>query len=292
MENEIFKREDIKAGYLLCVENQETNTKFNGTVIPVKSAVRCSFGGLVLSAAGTPSVAPGDLAIVSRDEVWAPLHLFNDRLEYTGGTWRVNAVYGYAPIHKALGNTIDGRDLLWRRYLPKPMTCKDIETALGYKVKIVKEGEPVEEPATFKKSGVTGGMVVKLRNGTHRVVAPCEAGLYLVAPNDRFRSLNLQDYNSDLCCTFNSDLDVVEVWGRVLSGSHAATAFTIDRAHRHRLWKRDEAKRLTVKKIEEVLGYPILLVDDVSANDRPSADMIGAAIWGIGRAHDAADAAT
>lgn len=260
MENEVFKREDIKAGYLLCVEDRKDGHKFNMTVIPAKSG-NPSIADLVLATVtGVQSPKPGDLACANHEENWCPLSYFDNQLVGVG--WRVNAVYGYAPVSRAMANTIDGRDLLWRRYLPKPMTRAEIEKALGHKVKIVEPGAVVEEPVTFKKSSITAGMVVKLRNGTYRLIAPSEAGLLLVS--DAVIGTPVARYNPDLTYANRGQngLDIMAVWSRVLNENHAADAFTTDRTHRHRLWERDEAKRMTMQDIKKALGYPVVLLDD------------------------------
>lgn len=262
--DEIFKLADIKAGYLLCVEDWRDGHKFNMTVIPAKSGNNGLADLVVTSVTGVRPPKPGDLACANREENWCPLTYFDNQLVGVG--WRVNAVYGYAPVSRAMANTIDGRDLLWRRYLPKPMTRAEIEKALGHKVKIVEPGAVVEEPVIFKKSSITAGMVVKLRNGTHRLAVPTEQGMALVhfctGSNEVVACNALTDYTPDLRGVRHVDLDVIEVWSRVLTDLHMNDAFTTDRTHRHRLWERDEAKRMTMQDIEKALGYPVVLLDD------------------------------
>ena len=136
MEMEIFKREEIKAGYLLCVESLEDGCKFNMTVIPAAQFDPGLYGLLV----GLKPFASGDLACANPGKDWCPLSNFDDKLEGRSNHWRINAVYGYAPVQRIMDNTIEDRRLLWRRYLPKLLTPAEIEKALGYPVVLVEAG--------------------------------------------------------------------------------------------------------------------------------------------------------
>ena len=262
MEKEIFKREEIKAGYLLCIEDQESGRKFNVTVVPAAGYSPGLYGTLV----GLKPFAPGDLAFANPGKDWGPLSNFNDKLEGRGNCWRINAVYGYAPTQHVMDNTIEGRTLLWRRYLPKLLTRAEIEDALGHPVVIIKEGEN-RKPIDFKKSGLQPGMVVELRDGSKRLVTPTEEGLALCVPSYS-GAMPLSTYadtdegpNRSRVYANAEATDIVKVWGRVNSVAASHLANTVDTTRRHLLWERDEAKRMTMKEIEKVLGCPVVLVE-------------------------------
>lgn len=269
MEQEIFKREDIKAGYLLCIENQKDGRKFNMTAIPAKSGLPSFTGLFVTITTGIQPPESGDLVCANHGEDWYPLSAFDDKLESENGLWRINAVYGYAPTWHAMANTIEGRDLLWRRYLPKLLTPAEIEKALGYPVVIIREGEN-RKPVGFEKSSLQPGMVVERRDGSKRLVVPTEKGLVLyLPPCSTVMSLGIYvDTAEGPTCPrlyANAEAaDIVKVWGRVECITDAKEANTVNTAHRRLLWERDEAKRMTMKEIEKALGYPVVLVEAVA----------------------------
>lgn len=263
MEKEIFKREEIKAGYLLCVEDQEDGRKFNMTVIPAKSP-DMSPAGLMFATmvTGIKPLAPGDLACANPGKDWCPLSRFDDKLE--GGSWQVNAVYGYTTVQHSMDNTIEDRRLLWRRYLPKLLTPAEIEKALGYPVVIIQEGEN-RKPIGFKKSSIQPGMVVERRDGAKRLVVSSEDGLVLYLPSCRIEE-RLDTYtdtdgvpNRSRVYANAEAADIVKVWSRPSAAADFAYV-TTDTARRSLLWERDEAKRMTMKEIEKALGYPVVLV--------------------------------
>lgn len=250
---ELFKLSDIKAGYLIrCTDlrKDQNGRKFNMTVMPAK---------YVAPLMGV--IASGDLAACGTSGDYLPMTGFGSDLIHANA-YRIDEVWGYTTPMWLMKNVTNCRECLWKRNLVKRMTMEEIERVLGYKVKVIKEGED-REPATFKKSSLTTGMVVKLRNGAHRVIVPSEEGLLLVS--DAGISRYVSDYNYDLTHPDTHALDVVEVWGRVLNISHAADAFTTDRTHRHRLWQRDDAKRMTWGEIGKALGHSVEVVATCTA---------------------------
>ena len=265
MEKEIFKREEIMAGYLLCVEDQKDGRKFNMTVVPAKSKDMGPAGPLFAILAGVKPLAPGDLACANPGKDWCPLSGFDDKLEGEGTHWRINAVYGYTTPQHLMDNTIEDRRLLWRRYLPKLLTPAEIEKALGYPVVIIKEGEN-RKPAGFKKSSIQPGMVVERRDGAKRLVVSSEDGLVLYLPSSNIEE-RLDTYtdtdgvpNRSRVYANAEAADIVKVWSRP-SACAVSAYVTTDTTRRSLLWERDEAKRMTMKEIEKVLGCPVVLVE-------------------------------
>lgn len=92
----MFPLEDIKAGYLLVVKNVETRETFNMTVVPG----RIPGGGTALG------------CCYPRRRYW-PLRQFGENLDYDGAS--VLAVYGPTSNCDLLANSIQGRELLWKR---------------------------------------------------------------------------------------------------------------------------------------------------------------------------------
>lgn len=133
--NNIFKKDAIKAGYLLRVKHGDK--EFNMTVAPTKAHTQTAVSRLIFGIANT---ADGDLACCG-DYHWWPVSFFNDDLETHMGD-QVVAVYGYAPVGSILDNSANNRELLWAREEDKPepakkMTVAEIAEALGYPVEIV-----------------------------------------------------------------------------------------------------------------------------------------------------------
>lgn len=111
----MFKKEDIKPGYLLEIE--KGFEKYLAIV---------TYGD------------EGHLCYSSK-HTWAPISdlsddLYNSFLKSS----KVTKVYGYAPNCYAYMLDTYRRPLLWERREPKEMTVADIEKLLGYPVKIVK----------------------------------------------------------------------------------------------------------------------------------------------------------
>lgn len=92
----MFPLEDIKAGYLLVVKNEETGEAFNMTVVPGRSIG----GGTELG------------CCYPRSKYW-PLRQFGEKLVYDGHV--VLAVYGPTFNCDLLANSIQDRELLWER---------------------------------------------------------------------------------------------------------------------------------------------------------------------------------
>lgn len=122
-----FSRDDIKAGYLLEVEDGRDGTTFYMTVVP---------------SARVDAV----LGCCCPDKHWWPLSCFDeDTLVYRGPafTATILRVYGRTNNRLLLANTPANRKLLWERE-KKPeavkMTVAEISEKLGYDVEIVKEG--------------------------------------------------------------------------------------------------------------------------------------------------------
>ena len=117
----IFKKSDIKAGYLLVVKDIDSGEVFNMTVVP-----GLSFG-------------EEKLGVCCPDKHWWSLDTFDDDLQYVlVSSCEVQAVYGYAFNRLLLANTTEDRELLWKREPDaKKMTVAEIAKALGYPVEIV-----------------------------------------------------------------------------------------------------------------------------------------------------------
>ena len=265
----MFKREDIKAGYLLCCTNLKTGLKFNMTVIPCQG-IAPLFDPLNLA------TKDGALACCNKGRDWAPLAGFDSNLVHAK-TYRIDEVWGYASPMRLMDNNTEGRERLWQRDDTKRMTLEEIEKALGHPVKIVKAGDPA--PDLFKKSSMYAGMVVQLRNGEKRVVVPSGEGLLLVgdprpvpvqfSPNAPARVVDrLADYMDGLTYsrfTVNdTGKDIVKIWDRIPYCGYVNDAFTTNTAHRKLLWERDDTKRMTLEEIGKVLGHKVEVVERVT----------------------------
>lgn len=122
----IYPLNEIKAGYLLVVENERTGKSWNMTVLP-----------------GNRGYFEEELACTDREggDYW-PIEYFNNKTLTTPTGIRIKAIYGVTSNRFLLDCSTDERDLLWTREEAKKMTVKEICDALGYDVEIVKEKEP------------------------------------------------------------------------------------------------------------------------------------------------------
>ena len=113
----IFKRDDIKAGYLLVVRDKNGDES-NMTVSMDKR---------------------GRLGCCTPKKYWCPVDEFNDELDYPAGRDKLCIIAVYGPTSNAflLDNSTENRDLLWKRQEVKKMTVAEIAKALGYPVEIV-----------------------------------------------------------------------------------------------------------------------------------------------------------
>ena len=261
----MFKREDIKAGYLLRCTHLKEGRQFNMTVAPClrSSAPMFWLGDMA-------ATKDGDLACCNKGMDWLPLSGFDNNLVHAN-TYRVDEVWGYASPMRLMDNTTEGRERLWQRDETKRMTLEEIETALGHKVKIVQAGEPVPGPSRFKKSSLCAGQVVQLRKGEKRVVVPTESGLVLANGCGKAVTFynQLKEYRDDLTHikTAAKDLDIMKVWSRTVSLNNLANTFTATDEGRKLLWERDETKRMTLEEIAKVLGYKVEVVQKVQGKE-------------------------
>lgn len=106
---------EIKAGYLLEINNKNTHNTFLAMVLPCTN---------------------GEISVSSPEE-WYPLSRIEETFEYYGDI--INKIYGYAGQASAYKISTGDRKLLWDRNAPKNMTKKEIEKELGYKIEIVGE---------------------------------------------------------------------------------------------------------------------------------------------------------
>lgn len=113
---EMFKLDDIQDGYLL--ELKMNNQTYFVQVYHDKHDELCgSSGELFLNLSNLREFASCDGNDIVR-------------------------IYGRAPGHMTYKSSKAGRDILWdRKWVKKEMTIDEIETALGYGVKIVEEHE-------------------------------------------------------------------------------------------------------------------------------------------------------
>lgn len=262
----MFNLSDIKAGYLLrCTQLKEGRT-FNMTVIPCRRSIP-------LFSMGTINTQEGDLACCNPGKDWVPLAGFDSNLIHAN-TYRIDEVWGRVSPLRLMDNTTEGRERLWQRDDTKRMTLAEIEKALGYKVKVVKAGDPA--PGLFKKSSMYAGMVVELREGSKRLVVPSDEGLLLVSdpvwtPN-AFKKytrnwLRLSDYIDGLTRKREgtTPTDIVRVWDRISTVAYVDDAFTTNTNIRRLIWERDDTKRMTLEEIGKVLGHKVEVVECVTA---------------------------
>lgn len=108
----------------------------------------------------------------------------------------------------------------------------------------------------MKKSDLKVGMIVKTREDELFMVMPA-CNVNLVLSNGR-HWMSLDSYNDD-CTASCVKYDIVKVYG-LTQMPHKATIVSTD--SRELLWEREEAKKMTVAEIEDILGYKIEVVSE------------------------------
>ena len=108
----------------------------------------------------------------------------------------------------------------------------------------------------FTKADLKVGYVVKQRNGDLRMVVSNDEGtIYFL---DNAGNFNGGDFlNPDLTNSKYKPYDIMEVYGFSTRVRYALTSSTDTRKL---LWKREEAKKMTVAEIEKALGYEVEVV--------------------------------
>lgn len=262
----MFKREDIKAGYLLRCTQLKEGRVFNMTVIPCRRTAPLLFWFEKFQ-----ETKDDDLAACNPGKDWVPLSCFDSQLIHAN-TYRIDEIWGPAAPMRLMDNNTIGRERLWLRDDTKRMTLEEIEKALGHKVKVVKAGEAAP---LFKKSSMYAGMVVQLREGSKRLVVPSDEGLLLVGEPARVLGtvatyrrpyVRLSDYIDGLTCKREgtTPTDIVKVWDRIRGVDYVDDAFTTNTDHRRLVWERDDTKRMTLEEIGKVLGHKVEVVAPVA----------------------------
>lgn len=112
----MFKLEDIKPGHLL--ELNDGKKKIYATVTYGRS------GSLCYS-------SPEEWGLIENFDVDEFYHIANPK-------FKIIKVYGWAHNSAAYDRSPEDRPVLWERKEPKEMTMEELESILGYPVKIIK----------------------------------------------------------------------------------------------------------------------------------------------------------
>lgn len=131
---------------------------------------------------------------------------------------------------------------------------------------------------SFTRNDLQPGHVVELRNGEYRIVMPVgtSGSLVLLRPDRIWKylsswSVTLEAKDARFCYgngnptkkgeDYARELDIVAVYGFVCGTEYYDCIGDLSSAHRPCLWKRLEAKKMTVAEISEALGYPVEIVE-------------------------------
>lgn len=121
------------------------------------------------------------------------------------------------------------------------------------------------ENKKFTKDDIKAGYIVKMRDGSLNMVT-VDGDDDLITVDENRDWMRIRDYDNDLRDTGkgsifktgpNPKYDIVEVYGGCYSRGESLKISTEDR---DLLWKREEAKKMTVEEIEKELGYKIEIV--------------------------------
>lgn len=158
--NNIFKKDDIKAGYLLRVKEIDEDREFNMTVVPTTEFEPHPLQVLRM---GAMPRADGDLACCNPGKDWWPPSHFDDELT-SNDEYQVVAVYGYTPPKFLLDNTTEDRELLWEREQDEaPVEDPKAEDDKPLNCKVVCISNEV--PGRIACIGFTVGKVYEVKDG-------------------------------------------------------------------------------------------------------------------------------
>ena len=104
------------------------------------------------------------------------------------------------------------------------------------------------------KSDLKNRMVVEVRNGKR----------YLVVGEMLMRGasfLLLPDYDEDLMHNGDKDFDIVKVFDYVSNFNNIKRCNDV-------VWQRQEPKKLTLKELEGILGYPVEIVKEMTVKEK------------------------
>lgn len=139
----MFKKEDIKAGYLLRFWDEKEKRYVNMTVVP---AAGKKVHPLVTVLTGVMSSEAGELACSGEGHFW-PLCVMDGELTCADGRFRCDEIYGYAPPSLLLGNCTRMRELMWKREEGSGCCRGDGECRCGEDRSVAAEGPGAEATA-------------------------------------------------------------------------------------------------------------------------------------------------
>lgn len=108
------------------------------------------------------------------------------------------------------------------------------------------------------KSELKTGHIVTYRNGEKRTVFKDTNRNPADFITDGHTHVNLNAYNEDLTCVFDSNRDIVKV-----ENAHSPITIGFNPgafAQLKTIWKRPIPKKMTVSEIEAILGYKIEII--------------------------------
>lgn len=111
----------------------------------------------------------------------------------------------------------------------------------------------------MRKEDLKIGMVVEDREGGLFMLMPHNNVDYDLVLSNRNSWIKFKNFNNDLTHSKFEDLDIMKVYGFTNYPVHT-TIISTD--NRKLLWKREEAKKMTVAEIENILGYKIEVVSE------------------------------
>lgn len=103
------------------------------------------------------------------------------------------------------------------------------------------------------KSDLKNRMVVEVRDGKR----------YLVVDELLMRDsgwLVLSDYDEDLMHKYNKNYDIVKVFDCVKRFDNVEKCNDV-------IWERQEPKKITLKELEDILGYPVEIVEEMTVEE-------------------------
>lgn len=110
----------------------------------------------------------------------------------------------------------------------------------------------------FKKEDIKAGYLLEFNSGNLAIVTYNHEDELCYSAEHKWGNVN--DLSDELCQCGDSDPRVIAIYGR----TYNADAYKIRKQGRNCLWKYEEPKlKLTLKQIEELVGHPVEIVDEL-----------------------------
>ena len=132
---------------------------------------------------------------------------------------------------------------------------------------IIEHWDKEKENKTMKFNDLKAGMRVELRNGSFGILVPTKEGFSMILGDGTYSCIDKTCYNDDMECILsetklnNKPFDIVKVYDLYAhNGDLMSLLYCPDTVKP--LWERKDKVEMTMKELEEKLGFPVKIVKE------------------------------